>query len=118
MQNGFRTNLWTVKLQRWNGLTSGIGAGILHSFILNGPWGSAIIWTVPPAKNGQPLAKSTLRAILSSLREFILWLSQQNGFRSRIRAADADYFNLSRRDEAEARAALATPRAVRRAVAD
>ena len=60
-------------------------------------------------KNGHPLAKSTLRAMLATMREFILWLSQQNGFRSRIRAADADYFSLSRRDEAEARAAPQRP---------
>jgi len=46
---------------------------------------------------------------LATLREFILWLSQQDGFRSRIKAADADYFNLSRRDEAEARAAPPRP---------
>lgn len=58
---------------------------------------------------GRPLAKSTMRAILATLREFILWLSQQEGFRSRIKPADADYFNLSRRDEAEARAAPARP---------
>jgi hypothetical protein len=54
--------------------------------------------------NGKPLAKSTMRAIMATLREFVLWLSQQEGFRSRIRASDADYFNLSRRDEAEAMA--------------
>jgi len=53
----------------------------------------------------KPLAKSTMRATLATLREFILWLSQQDGFRSRIKPKDADYFNLSRRDEAEARAA-------------
>ena len=53
--------------------------------------------------------KSTARAILATLREFTLWLSQQDGFRSRIRASDADYFSLSRRDEAEARAAPARP---------
>ena len=58
---------------------------------------------------GRPLGKSTMRAILATLREFILWLSQQEGFRSRIRPADADYFNLSRRDEAEARAAPVRP---------
>lgn len=58
---------------------------------------------------GKPLGKSTLRAILAIMREFILWLSQQDGFRSRIKPADADYFNLSRRDEAEARAAPARP---------
>ncbi|MEM7057733.1 MAG: tyrosine-type recombinase/integrase [Pseudomonadota bacterium] len=54
---------------------------------------------------GKLLGKSTMRSILSTLREFVLWLSQQDGFRRRIKAADADYFNLSRRDEAEARAA-------------
>ncbi|WP_319825809.1 tyrosine-type recombinase/integrase [Thalassovita sp.] len=54
---------------------------------------------------GKPLGKSTMRAIMATLREFVLWLSQQEGFRSKIRASDAEYFNLSRRDEAEARAA-------------
>jgi integrase len=57
----------------------------------------------------KPLAKSTMRATLATLREFILWLSQQEGFRSKIKPADADYFNLSRRDEAEARAAPPRP---------
>ena len=60
-------------------------------------------------KTGKPLGKSTMRSVLATLREFILWLSQQDGFRSRIKAADADYFNLSRRDEAEARAAPPRP---------
>ena len=54
---------------------------------------------------GMPLGKSTTRAIMATMREFVLWLSQQDGFRSRVRASDADYFRLSRRDEAEARAA-------------
>ncbi|MFK7792608.1 MAG: tyrosine-type recombinase/integrase [Devosiaceae bacterium] len=57
--------------------------------------------------NGNPLGKSSMRAIMATLREFVLWLSQQDGFRSKIRASDAEYFNLSRRDEAEARAAPA-----------
>ena len=61
------------------------------------------------SKTGKPLGKSTMRAILTTLREFVLWLSQQDGFRSRIKAADSDYFNLSRRDEAEARAAPPRP---------
>ena len=51
-----------------------------------------------------PPAQSWRRSVSSSL-----WLSQQDGFRSRIRASDADYFNLSRRDEAEARAAPPRP---------
>ncbi len=58
---------------------------------------------------GKPLGKSSTRAIMATMREFTLWLSQQDGFRNRIKPADADYFNLSRRDEAEARAAPARP---------
>ena len=61
------------------------------------------------SKTGKPLAKSSMRAILATLREFILWLSQQDGFRSKIKAANAEYFNLSRRDKAEARAAPPRP---------
>jgi hypothetical protein len=60
-------------------------------------------------KTGKPFGKSTMRSVLATLRKFTLWLSQQDGFRSRIRAADADYFNLSRRDEAEAHAAPPRP---------
>ncbi|WP_420395810.1 tyrosine-type recombinase/integrase [Nioella sp.] len=58
---------------------------------------------------GKPLAKSTTRSIMATMREFTLWLSQQDGFRRRIRAKDASYFQLSRRDEAEARAAPERP---------
>ncbi|MGI3165337.1 tyrosine-type recombinase/integrase [Pseudooceanicola sp. 200-1SW] len=58
---------------------------------------------------GKPLGKSTARAIMATMREFTLWLSQQDGFRSRVRASDSEYFSLSRRDEAEARAAPARP---------
>lgn len=58
---------------------------------------------------GRPLSKSTTRAIMATMREFTIWLSQQEGFRSRTRTSDADYFNLSRRDEAEARASSRCP---------
>ncbi len=61
------------------------------------------------AQTGKPLAKSTTRAIMATLREFFLWLSQQDGFRRRIKARDANYFRLSLRDEAEARAAPERP---------
>lgn len=60
-------------------------------------------------QTGKPLAKSTTRAIMATMRAFILWLSQQEGFRRRIKAADANYFKLSLRDEAEARAAPEKP---------
>ncbi len=58
---------------------------------------------------GKPLSKSSCRAIMATLREFTFWLSQQEGFRRRIKMADADYFRLSLRDEAEARAAPERP---------
>ncbi len=58
---------------------------------------------------GKPLGKSTTRAIMATMRGFTLWLSQQDGFRTRIKPAYADYFNLSLRDEAEARAAPMRP---------
>ena len=58
---------------------------------------------------GQPLGKSTRRAIMATLREFVIWLSQQDGFRRRVKVADAEYFRLSLRDEAEARAAPQRP---------
>jgi integrase len=53
--------------------------------------------------------KSSARAIMATMREFTLWLSQQDGFRRWVRASASEYFNLSRRDEAEARAAPVRP---------
>lgn len=60
-------------------------------------------------RTNRPFGKSTIRGTMGALRAFFLWLSQQEGYRTRIRLADADYFNVSRRDEAEARAAPARP---------
>ena len=58
---------------------------------------------------GRPLSKSTQRAIMATLREFVIWLSQQDDFRRRVKIGDAEYFRLSLRDEAEARAAPERP---------
>lgn len=52
----------------------------------------------------QPLSKATINGILKALRAFFLWLAGQPGFRSRLQYADADYFNLSEKDVAAARA--------------
>lgn len=60
---------------------------------------------VAKSATGKPLSKSSSRAIMATLREFTLLLSRQEGFRRRFKMADADYFRLSLRDEAEARAA-------------
>ena len=46
---------------------------------------------------------------MATLREFTLWLSQQSGYRTRIKPGYADYFRLSRRDEAKARAVPERP---------
>ena len=49
-------------------------------------------------KTGKPLSKATLRGIMHSLRAFFIWLADQEGYRSRIRYSDAEYFNISNRD--------------------
>ena len=41
---------------------------------------------------------------LAALRAFFLWLAGQQGFKSRISYSDADYFNLSAKDTAVAKA--------------
>lgn len=54
---------------------------------------------------GKLLSKSALRSTVTTFPEFVLWLLVQSGFRRRIKAADADDFNLSQREEADACAA-------------
>ena len=56
------------------------------------------------ARTGQRLSKSTLLSTLRDLRVFFIWLAREPGFRSHISFADADYFNLSDKDVAVARA--------------
>ena len=55
-------------------------------------------------RTGERLSKSTLLSTLRDLRAFFLWLAQQPGYRSKIAYSDADYFNLSDKDAAVARA--------------
>jgi len=56
------------------------------------------------AKTGRPLSKGTMEGILNPLKSFFLWLADQPGYRSRIRYSDAEYFNLSLKDQRLARA--------------
>jgi len=56
------------------------------------------------ARTGERLSKSTMLATLRNLRAFFFWLAQQPGFKSQVRYDDADYFNLSEKDVAVARA--------------
>lgn len=55
-------------------------------------------------RTGRPLSKATINGILKALRAFFLWLAGQPGFRSRLQYSDADYFNLSEKEVAVARA--------------
>jgi integrase len=50
------------------------------------------------AKTGAPLSKATLYAILMAVKKFFIWLADRPGYRSRIRYADAEYFNLSEKE--------------------
>jgi integrase len=53
-------------------------------------------------RSGKPIAKTTLHATVNVLKAFFKWLSCQPGYKSRIRATDIEYLNLS---DKEARAA-------------
>lgn len=50
------------------------------------------------SSTGRPLSKSTVSARLAALKAFFQWLSQESGFRSRIKYTDAEYFNPSGND--------------------
>jgi site-specific recombinase XerD len=56
-------------------------------------------------RTGERLSSSTLFASLNALRTFFHWLAGQQGYRSHLTYADADYFALS---EKESRIAKAT----------
>ena len=43
-------------------------------------------------RTGKPLSASTIYATLGALKSFFEWLAQQPGYRSRIKPADAAYF--------------------------
>jgi integrase len=55
-------------------------------------------------RTGERLSKATVHSTLRDLRAFFLWLAQEPGYRSKVAFSDADYFNLSDKDVAVARA--------------
>jgi hypothetical protein len=55
------------------------------------------------SKTRAPLSKATLLHLSSASRLFF-WLAGHPGFRSRVSHSDADYFNLSAKDTAVAKA--------------
>jgi len=56
------------------------------------------------ARTGERLAKATMHSTLRHCRDFFLWLAREPGYKSHIAYADADYFSLSDKDVAVARA--------------
>jgi integrase/recombinase XerD len=50
------------------------------------------------ARTGAPLAKATVDGTLRAVKGFIVWLAGQQGYKSRIAYADAEYFNLNAKD--------------------
>jgi integrase/recombinase XerD len=49
--------------------------------------------TARNARTGAPLSASTVHSTLAALKAFFAWLAQETGYRSRIKIADAEYFN-------------------------
>lgn len=56
------------------------------------------------AKSGQRLSKASVQSALRDLKAFFEWLAREPGYRSYLSYSDADYFNLSDKDAAIARA--------------
>jgi integrase len=56
------------------------------------------------ARTGERLSKATMHSTLRHCRDFFLWLAREPGYKSHIAYADADYFSLSDKDVAVARA--------------
>lgn len=61
------------------------------------------------AKTGAPLSKSTIVSTLSSTRRFFEWLSQEPGFRSRIRPSHVEFLRPSFKDARIAHAKIEAP---------
>lgn len=57
------------------------------------------------ARTNEPLSKATAHSTLAALKAFFQWLSREPGFKTRISYSDADYFSLSLKDAAIAKAA-------------
>ncbi len=52
----------------------------------------------------EPLSKATAYSTLAALKAFFQWLSREPGFKKRLNYSDADYFSLSLKDTAIAKA--------------
>lgn len=61
------------------------------------------------ARSGERLSKATILSTLRDLHAFFFWLAHLPGYKSHISYSDADYFNLSDKDVAIARAIREKP---------
>lgn len=61
------------------------------------------------ARTGERLSKATMLSTLRDLKSFFFWLAHLPGFKSHIRYDDCDYFSLSDKDVAIARAVREKP---------
>ena len=60
-------------------------------------------------KTGEPLSLATMNSTVRHLKAFVEWLSQETGYKSRIKYSDAEYFNLSEKDTRTAKAKRQKP---------
>ena len=60
-------------------------------------------------KTGQKLSLATLNGTARYLKAFIQWLSQETGYKSRVKYSDAEYFNLSEKEARTAKAKRQRP---------
>src|SRR5262245_24770296 len=51
------------------------------------------------ARTKDRLSKATLYSTLNALKRFFIWLAGQPGYKSKISYSDAEYFNLSAKEE-------------------
>ncbi|HEY8650953.1 MAG TPA: site-specific integrase, partial [Chthoniobacterales bacterium] len=56
------------------------------------------------ARTNEPLSKATAYSTLAALKAFFQWLSREPRFKTRLAYSDADYFSLSLKDTAIAKA--------------
>jgi len=60
-------------------------------------------------QTGEPLSLATMNGTVRCLKAFVEWLSQEVGYKSRIKYSDAEYFNLSDKDVRTAKAKRGKP---------
>lgn len=60
-------------------------------------------------KTGQALSFATLHGTTRHLKAFFQWLSQEVGYKSRIKYSDAEYFNISEKEARTAKAKRQKP---------